>query len=280
MQQYFKLNNQVEIPSIGFGTWQTPDGETAVKAIKEALEHGYRHIDTAAIYKNEKGVGEGIKASNVKREELFVTSKLWNTERGYESTLKAFDKTLSDLQLQYLDLYLIHWPANAQQFENWKELNAETWRAMEKLQKDGKIKSIGLSNFLSHHLEALFETATILPAVNQIEYHPGFTQQECVDFCKAKKIQVEGWSPLGRGEVLENKTLKQIASKYNKSVAQVCIKWALQNEVVPLPKSVTPSRIKENIEVFDFDISAADMEIINQLENIGKSGLDPDKVEF
>jgi len=280
MNKYFKLNNQTKIPSIGFGTWQTPDGETAINAIKTAIENGYRHIDGAAIYKNEKGVGEGIKASNINREDLFVTSKLWNTERGYDTTLKAFEKTLSDLQLDYLDLYLIHWPANALQFKNWKELNAETWRAIEKLQKDGKIKTIGVSNFLPHHLEALLETATVTPTVNQIEYHPGFMQKECVEFCKQNNILIEGWSPLGRGEVLTNQTLIDIAAKYNKSVAQICIRWALQNEVLPLPKSVTPSRIKENIEVFDFEITAADMALINQLENIGASGLNPDKVEF
>ena len=280
MTKYFKLNNGNEIPNIGFGTWQTPDGETAINAVKTSIEKGYRHIDAAAIYKNEKGVGDGIKASNINREELFVTSKLWNSERGFDSTLKAFDKTLNDLQLEYLDLYLIHWPANAHQFKNWKELNAETWRAMEQLHKEGKIKSIGLSNFLPHHIEALMETATIIPAVNQIEYHPGFMQNECVEYCKTKNIQIEGWSPLGRGDVLENETLKQIAAKYKKSVAQICIRWALQNEVLPLPKSVTPSRIKENFEVFDFEIASADMELINQLKNIGASGLDPDKVEF
>ena len=280
MNKFFKLNNGINIPSIGFGTWQTPDGETAINAIKAAIESGYRHIDAAAVYKNEVGVGEGIKGCGIPREELFVTSKLWNTERGYESTLKAFDQTLNDLQLDYLDLYLIHWPANAQQFINWKDLNSETWRAMEKLQSEGKIRSIGTSNFLPHHLEALIEKATITPAVNQIEYHPGFTQDECVTFCKKNNIVVQGWSPLGRGEVLDNATLITIANKYNKSVAQICIRWALQNEILPLPKSITPHRIKENFEVFDFEISSDDMTTINQLKNIGESGLNPDTVTF
>jgi diketogulonate reductase-like aldo/keto reductase len=280
MDKFFKLNNDYTIPAVGFGTWQTPDGETAVQAVKTAIANGYRHIDGAAIYKNETGVGSGIKEANIDRKDLFITSKVWNSERGYDTTLKAFEKTLSDLQLDYLDLYLIHWPATAHQFENWKEINAETWRAMEELVVQGKIKSIGVSNFLPQHLSALLETAKIKPAVDQIEFHPGFMQAECLEFCKKNNILVEGWSPLGRGEVLENEMLKEIAAKYNKSVAQVCIRWALQNGVAPLPKSVTPHRIKENFEVFDFELSAEDVTAINQMENIGSSGLNPDKVDF
>ncbi|MEP5256178.1 MAG: aldo/keto reductase [Winogradskyella arenosi] len=280
MTNNFTLHNGISIPSIGFGTWKTPDGETAIQSIKKAVDTGYRHIDAAAIYDNEVGVGDGIKASGIDRKDLFVTSKLWNSERGYDSTIKAFEKTLKDLQLDYLDLYLIHWPAAAHQFDNWKALNAETWKAMEKLYKDGKIKAIGLSNFMPHHLEALLEEATIKPMVNQIEYHPGFMQEECVNFCKTNDIQVEGWSPLGRGEVLDHPLLKEIAEAHNKSEAQICIRWALQNGVVPLPKSVTPHRIKANFEVFDFEISDSEMKAINALDTIGASGLDPDSVEF
>lgn len=279
MQKTFKLNNNNQIPAVGFGTWQTPDDETAINAIHAAIDNGYRHIDGAAIYKNEKSVGIGINTCGIDRKELFVTSKVWNSERGYDSTLKAFEKTLADLQLDYLDLYLIHWPANAVQFENWEELNAETWRALEKLQADGKIKNIGLSNFLPHHLKALLKTAKVKPAVNQIEYHPGFMQKDCVQFCQENDILVEGWSPLGRGEVLTNESLIAIADKYSKSVAQLCIRWALQNNVAPLPKSVTPSRIKENFEVFDFEISTEDMAVINEME-FGGSGLNPDTVTF
>ncbi len=276
----FRLNNDIEIPSIGFGTWQTPDGETAVLAVKTALENGYRHIDAAAIYKNEVSVGLGIKESGIKREELFITSKVWNTERGYEKTKLAVEKTLEDLDLDYLDLYLIHWPANKKQFSNWKEINQETWKAMEELYKNRKIKAIGVSNFLPHHLEALLENSEIKPMVNQIEYHPGLMQKETVEFCKKHDILIEAWSPLGTGRLLDNSDLKSIAKKYNKSVAQLCIKWVLQNGILPLPKSVTPSRILENKDVFDFEISKEDMNRINEMENVGGSGLNPDEVDF
>ncbi|ALM09232.1 oxidoreductase [Sediminicola sp. YIK13] len=280
MEKYFKLNNNVKIPSIGFGTWQTPEGETAINSIKIAVQTGYRHIDAAAIYGNEKSIGVSIKECGLERKELFVTSKVWNTERGYETTLKAFEKTLKDLQLDYLDLYLIHWPASAHQFNNWREINADTWKAMEKLYTEGKIRALGLSNFMEHHLEALLDNANIKPSVNQIEYHPGCMQDACVNYCNENNILVEGWSPLGRGKVLEHKMLKEIAFKYNKSVAQVCIRWALQNKVLPLPKSTTPHRIKENFDVFDFEISASNMKAINQLDNFGSSGLHPDTIDF
>ncbi len=280
MQKHFKLNNGVEIPSIGFGTWQTPDGETAVKSIKTAIEAGYRHIDTAAIYGNEQSVGKGINESGVERKELFLTSKLWNTERGYEKTLNAFEKTLNDLQTDYLDLYLIHWPAVVNQFDDWKQINTDTWRAMEKLYQEGKIRAIGVSNFLKHHLEPLLNQATIQPAVNQIEYHPGFRQQDDVTFCKEQAILVEAWSPLGTGKMLKNETLLTIAKKYKVSVAQLCIRWILQNEILPLPKSVTPSRIHENIQVDYFEITEEDVKTINQMDYFGSSGLNPDKVDF
>ncbi|EDM43399.1 ARA1 [unidentified eubacterium SCB49] len=280
MKEYFKLNNNINIPAIGFGTWQTPDGQTAINAIKTAIDAGYKHIDAAAIYKNEKGVGLGIKEANIDRKDLFVTSKVWNEQRGYENTLKAFDNTINDLQLDYLDLYLIHWPAAAHQFENWKQLNNDTWSAMEKLYKDGKIKALGVSNFMEHHLTPLLQHATIKPTVNQIEYHPGYMQQDCVQFCNDNNIQVEGWSPLGRGDVFDNEVLKQLAHKYNKTVAQLSIRWAIQNNVIPLPKSVTPNRIIENFEVSDFNISESDMALINKIDTIANSGLRPDSVSF
>lgn len=280
MNTHFELKNGVQIPAIGFGTWQTPDGTTAIKAVECAVRAGYRHIDTAAAYGNEKSVGEGIVRSGISREEIFVTSKVWNTERGYDTTLRAFDKTLADLGLDYLDLYLIHWPATVHRFDDWQRINADTWRAMEKLYREGKIRAIGVSNFLPHHLEALLNGATVQPMVNQIEFHPGFMQQECVAFCRSNGILVEAWSPLGTGRMLDNETLKTIAARYGKSVAQICIRWTLQHGVLPLPKSITPDRIRENLAVSGFVISVADMQVIDRMAYCGGSGLNPDKIDF
>lgn len=275
----FTLNNGYKIPCIGFGTWQTPDGDTAVNAVKDAVKCGYKHIDTAAIYGNEASIGKAIKESGINRNELFITSKVWNKERGYKTTLAAFEKTLNDLQLDYLDLYLIHWPASSNQFKDWDNINLETWKAMTELYKEGKIKSIGVSNFMPHHLKSLIETE-VKPMVNQIEFHPGFMQEETVKYCNDNNILVEAWSPLGTGKMLDNSTLKEIASKYNKSIAQLCIRWCLQNNTLPLPKSVTSSRIKENTEIFDFNISDENMKTINSMEYCGGSGHHPNKVSF
>lgn len=280
LDKTIRLNNGYEIPSIGFGTWQTPDGEVAVASVKKAVECGYTHIDTAACYKNEKSVGRAIAECGVPREKLFVTSKLWNTERGYEKTMAAFQKTLDDLGLDYLDLYLIHWPANSTQFENWAEINADTWRAFEDLYAEGKIKAIGLSNFMVKHMEALMKTAKVKPMVNQIEYHPGLMQDEVVEYCKKNGICVEAWSPIGSGRLLDNPLLGSIAEKYGCSVAQICIRWCMQNDVLPLPKSVTPSRIEENLCVWDIEIADDDMAEINAMPLCGFSGHDPDKVKF
>ena len=274
-----KLRNGVEIPSIGYGTWQTPDGEVAIAGVREAIRCGYRHIDTAAIYRNEVSVGKGIAESGIDRKDLFVTSKLWNKQRGYKTTLAAFEKTLNDLGTDYLDLYLIHWPAAAHQFDNWVEINLDTWKAMTELYQAGKIRSIGVSNFKPHHLEPLLETE-VPPMVNQIEFHPGFLQTETIKYCKEKGMLIEAWSPLGNGKVLENSDLKDIAWKYGKSVAQLCIRWVLQHDVLPLPKSVTPSRILENLDIFDFEIEESDMLKIDEMGEFGASGMDPDKIKF
>lgn len=279
LEDSFTLNNGYKIPCVGFGTWQTPEGETALNAVKEAIKLGYKHIDTAAIYGNEKSVGKAIKESGINRNELFITSKVWNKERGYKTTLNAFEKTLNDLELDYLDLYLIHWPASVNQFKDWDNINLETWRAMTELYKAGKIKAIGVSNFMPHHLKSLMETE-VKPMVNQIEFHAGFMQEETFNYCKDNNILVEAWSPLGTGKMLNNDVLKNIASKYNKSIAQLCIRWCIQNNTLPLPKSITASRIKENTEIFDFVISDEDMKTINAMEYFGGSGLHPDKVDF
>jgi len=276
----FVFHNGYEIPSLGFGTWRSQDGETAINAVKCAIGCGYTHIDTAAAYRNEKSVGIGIKESGVAREKLFITSKLNNPHRGYETTLAAFEQTMSDLQLDYLDLYLIHWPAAPHRFENWKEINAETWRAFEELYEAGRIKSIGVSNFLPHHLEALLETAKIMPMINQIEFHPGYMQPEAVQFCRERGIVVEAWSPIGSGRLLDHELLLKMAAKYNKSVAQICIRWCMQHDTLPLAKSVTPSRIAENIQIYDFEISDEDMKLIDEMEFAGFSGLHPDRNKF
>lgn len=279
MNKYFTMADGRQIPAVGYGTWQTPDGETAAQVVCKAIESGYRLIDCAARYYNEQGVGEGIRRSSIAREQLFVTSKVWNTERGYDKTRRAFEKTLADLGLDYLDLYLIHWPAAPHQFANWRELNAETFRAMADLKKEGRIRSIGVSNFYPHHLDALITDTGITPAVNQIEFHPGFMQAEVVNYCREHNILVEGWRPLGKGAVLEHPDMIRIAAKYGVSVARLCIRWVQQNGVLPLPKSVTPSRIEDNIRL-DFNIDADDMATINALPLMGYSGENADEIDF
>lgn len=279
-QTLFQLNNGVTIPLLGYGTFRVSENG-ASRAVREALEVGYRHIDAAAVYDNEEEVGNGIRQSGVPRDQIFVTSKVWNSERGYQATLKAFDRTLSDLQLDYLDLYLIHWPANERQFgARWEDLNADTWKALEELLSKKRVRAIGVSNFLPHHLESLMKRSKVKPAVNQIELNPGHQQRETVDFCKKNQILVEAWGPLGQGRLLQNSTLSNIGKKYGKSVAQVCVRWILQQDISPLVKSVTPQRIKENFDVWDFTLTSEDMQAISALPKEGFSGLDPDQVTF
>lgn len=280
LQDSYELSNGITIPCIGFGTWQTPEGELAYNSVRDAIDIGYRHIDTATVYENEKSVGRAIKDSSIEREDLFVTTKLWNTEREAQSVRAAFEKSLSLLSLDYLDLYLIHWPSARGEKSEWVKTNSEVWKEFEALYHEGLIKAIGVSNFKVHHLEALLATAEVVPMVNQIEYHPGYMQKDICDYCSNENILIEAWSPLGSGRVLSDERLVTIAERYRCSVAQLCVKWCLQNKVLPLPKSVHTDRIRENADVFWFEISDDDMATINDFAEMGFSGLDPDKVTF
>ncbi|QDO92650.1 aldo/keto reductase [Formosa sediminum] len=259
------------IPIIGFGTYKSTNQE-GIQSVKEALAKGYRLIDTAAKYGNEEEVGKGICESEVDRKEIIVTTKLWRENLGYKETLQAFNNSLKKLGLDYIDMYLIHWPANAKNYSNWQKTNADSWRAMEELKADGKIKTIGVSNFWQEHLEALFHTANVIPAINQIEFHPGYWQPQLSEFCKTNGITVESWSPLARGKVFENPVLQAIAKQHNKSVSQICLRWIIQHDTIVIPKSSTPQRIKENFEIFDFKLSEQDMKQIDELPEMGFSG--------
>ncbi len=265
------LHNGVEMPWLGLGVFKVQEGEEVIQSVKAAIQNGYISIDTAAIYGNEEGVGQAIKESGVPREDLFITTKLWNSEQGYESTLKAFDESMEKLGLDYLDLYLIHWPG--------KDKYKETWKAFEKLYKDGRVRAIGVSNFLVHHLDDLIATAEIKPMVNQVEFHPHLTQEDLRAYCKKEGIQLEAWSPLKQGQLLDNPVLKEIAEKHNKSVAQVILRWDLQHGVVTIPKSIKEHRIIENSNVFDFELSAEDMERIDQLNQDSRAGSHPDTMK-
>jgi diketogulonate reductase-like aldo/keto reductase len=276
---YYTLSNKVRIPSIGYGTWKIPNGDETCNAIHNALYAGYRHIDAAAIYGNESGIGQAIKESGIDRKDIFITNKLWNTKRGYDKAIRAFKKSLKYFNLDYFDLYLFHWPASYKVYSDWKEINNDTWRAFETLYNDGLVRAIGVCNFTPFYLHPVLETAKIIPMINQIEYHPGQTQIETVTFCKSFAIQIEAWSPLGSGKIFQNVQLNNIAQKYHKSVAQICIRWCLQRNILPIPKSVTPERIKENIAVYDFELSSDDMTNIDSIPYFAGSGANPDDFE-
>ncbi|ENH97750.1 aldo/keto reductase family oxidoreductase [Gracilibacillus halophilus YIM-C55.5] len=274
LQSTTTLHNGVKMPWFGLGVFKVQEGEEVKNSVKWALEHGYKHIDTAAAYKNEQGVGEAIKESGIPREELFVTSKLWNGNQGYDETIAAFETTLQQLGMDYLDLYLIHWPVPEQ--NKYKE----SWKAMEKLYHDGKIRAIGVSNFKEHHLDDLLQEADVVPMVNQVEYHPHLTQKSLHDYCKKHQIQLEAWSPLKQGEILSEPVLKEIAERHGKSPAQVILRWDLQNEVVTIPKSVKQHRIHENADVFDFELSQQEVDQLNQLNKDERVGPDPDEMNI
>lgn len=265
------LSNDVRMPYLGLGVYSM-NNEEITGAIHHALEAGYRLVDTASVYGNEEGVGKAVRESDLPREEIFVTSKVWNTDQGYERTLKAFDKTMNRLGLDYLDLYLIHWPVS--------NLYKDTWKALEKLYNEGRIRAIGVSNFLIHHLKDLMEDAEITPMVNQLEFHPHLVQQELHDFCYEHQIQPEAWAPLMRGKVNDIHLLRGLAEKYGKTPAQIVLRWDLQKGVVTIPKSSNPERIRSNADVFDFELSEGDVKRIDDLEQEGEervTGEHPDQ---
>ncbi|RYG73711.1 aldo/keto reductase [Lentibacillus lipolyticus] len=271
LQDTVTLNNGVEMPGFGLGVYKVEDGQVAVNAVRTALEHGYRSIDTASYYQNERGVGQGIRESSVPREEIFVTSKVWNDEQGYESTLRAFESSLEKLGLDYLDLYLIHWPV--------KGKYKDTWKALEKLYEERKVRAIGVSNFHVHHLQNLMSDANVKPVIDQVEYHPHLTQEKLKTFCEQEDIQLEAWSPLKRGRLLDEPVITQIAKKYNKTPAQVILRWDIQNHVVTIPKSTHEHRIRENAAIFDFELTEEEMRQISSLNRNDRAGSNPDSFD-
>lgn len=276
----YTLKNGVEIPCIGFGTYDTSD-EDACRVVLDALEVGYRLIDTAAIYANEAGIGKAIETSGVPREELFITSKVWNTHRGYRKTMESFEASCSRLRLDYINLFLIHWPANEKMYgEKAEAINADTWRALEDLYKANRVRAIGLSNFKPHHIETLMKHAEIEPVVDQIEFYPGRMQAETLEYCLDKNMVVEAWSPLGRGKTLTNESIAAIGARYGKSNAQVCLRWLIQLGMLPLPKSGSIERMAQNLDVFDFELTPGEMAIMAKQTNPTGRFWDPDEIEF
>ncbi|GAB5473241.1 MAG: glyoxal/methylglyoxal reductase [Maribacter sp.] len=272
LQGSFTLHNGVKMPYLGLGTYQSDNDQEVIDAVSYALQLGYRHIDTASIYGNEEGVGKGIKESAVNREEVFVVSKVWNADQGYETTLKAFEASLKRLDLEYLDLYLIHWPVDGKY--------TDTWRALERLYAEKRIRAIGISNFMQHHLEDLLTRAEVVPMVNQMEFHPYVVQQDLIDYCSAKGIQYEAWSPFMQGKVFGLDICQELSKKYKKTVAQVILRWNLQKGVVTIPKSVKKERILSNAAVFDFEISKEDIAYLDGLDRGERIGPDPNDFDF
>ncbi|MGL4199782.1 MAG: aldo/keto reductase [Allorhizobium sp.] len=273
-QTHIALNDGARIPQVGLGVWQTPNDEAAL-AVKAALDAGYRHVDTAAVYENEEGVGEGLRQSGLARGDIYLTTKLWNTEQGYDQTLRAFDASLKRLGTDYVDLYLIHWPSAH------RGLFVDTWKALVKLKEEGRAKSIGVSNFYPEHIERIVAETGVVPVINQIELHPDFQQRENRAFHEKHKIATQSWSPLGQGKLLGHPTITEIATRLGRTPAQVIIRWHIQNGLVVIPKSVTPSRIAENFKVFDFSLSADDLDKLNALDDkSARIGPDPKTATF
>lgn len=272
LQGTFKLHNGIDMPYLGLGTYQSDNDQEVIDAVQYALDFGYRHIDTASVYSNEEGVGKGIKASSVAREDVFVVSKVWNSDQGYKSTLNAFEASINRLDLDYLDLYLIHWPVKGEY--------KDTWRALEKLYREKRVRAIGVSNFMKHHLEGLLEDAKIVPMVNQMEFHPYIVQQDLLDFCVSKGIQYEGWSPFMQGKLFKLDICKELSEKYGKSPAQIILRWNLQKGVVAIPKSSKRERIASNADIFDFELSKEDILQLDSLDRGERIGPDPDNFDF
>lgn len=272
----YTLSNGVNIPCLAYGTYKAAD-ENGADIITAAVEEGYRYFDTASFYDTEEYVAEAIRRSGLPREDFFIATKLWKEEMGYEETLQACERSLKRLNTDYIDLYLIHWPKPTPDYKNWKQLNIDTWKAMEKLYKEGKVRAIGVSNFLPHHLDNLLENCEIKPMVDQIEYHPGYTQEATVQYCKRNNILVQAWSPIARGRIFHDITLNELAEKYQVSVAKLALRFCIQNGIIPLPKAASRERMHQNMNLFDFEISEEDMKRINTLPQIGWSGEHPDR---
>lgn len=266
--QTIELYNGVRIPQLGLGVWQSGNGEALQEALNAAFNTGYRHIDTASFYHNEAGVGQAINNSGIDRSELFITTKVWNEDQGYAETLQAFERSLALLNTSYIDLYLVHWPVKGKE--------RDTWKAMEELYRKGKVKAIGVSNFLQHHLEALLPYCTVRPMINQMEHHPYLVQKELQVFCRQHGIRFEAWSPLMQGGVFAIPLLQELSLKYNKTIAQIVLRWNIQNGIISIPKSIHPERIAENFDIWDFEISTEDLARIDALDRGQRVGPDPD----
>ncbi len=277
----YTLSNGVQIPKVGFGTWQIPDGTEVYNSVSHALKVGYTHVDTAQIYRNEEGVGRAIADSELAREKIFLTTKIWNDKHDYELAKASIDESLEKLSVEYVDLLLIHWPnpIALREKDAWKAGNAGAWKAMEEAYKLGKVRAIGVSNFMIHHLEALFETAEIKPHVNQVLLAPGCPQEELVSFCRQHGILLEAYSPLGTGSIFDNPLVQELAQKYGKSIAQIALRWSLQKGFLPLPKSVTPKNIEDNLQIFDFELSTEDIARLDKVEGVSQQK-NPDQVGF
>lgn len=270
----FVLENGVELPFMGFGTYLVKEESILL----EALQAGYRHLDTARRYENEKEVGRAMKNSGLPRREIFLTSKVWKTELGYDKTLRSFEASLKDLDVNYLDMYLIHWPM-PHPGADWKPLVAESWKALERLYEEGAVRAIGVCNFLPQHLLHLMKNANTMPMVDQLEFHPGYPQHATTAFCQSHGIQAEAWSPLGRGKLLEEPLILELAKKYGKSPAQICLRFCLQNNILPLPKSSSPERMRANLDIFDFDLELEDVYRLTTMPQTGWSGIHPEHFE-